>query len=181
MLRHILLLLCFAVLPAVAAEALPGEAAPAAPAEPIALVFTWDHYRSVAVVGDGIGPRRPAWIGTWDTTPVTYDPPGPLRVLLGLFGYDHAPAEAPLAVAYRAIAFRDGRGRLHLVAKGSALAGPQADQWSPDSFLIDGDHVVTIDDNANGNHGTVTETIIPPAERYQELLLQLQVLCGDGI
>ena len=43
-----------------AAEVSPGSVEPAAPAEPQAVIFLWDHYRSVAVVGEGVGLRRPA-------------------------------------------------------------------------------------------------------------------------
>ncbi len=164
-----------------AADIIPGSAQPAAPAEPAAVVFTWDHYRSVAVIGEGIGQRRPAWIGTWDTGAVPLGPPPELRAIIGLFGYGTHPVEAPLAVAYRALAWRDAQGRLHLIAKGSALAGPQAEAWSPDSFVIDGKAVSSEDDNQSTQEGTVVETILPPSDRYQHLLLTVQVLCGDGI
>ncbi len=164
-----------------AAEVSPGSVEPAAPAEPQAVIFLWDHYRSVAVVGEGVGLRRPAWIGTWDLTPVTSPVPPPIQVLAGLFGYTHPITEPPLAVAYRALAWRDDQGRLHLVAKGSALAGPQADAWSPDSFVVDGPVVFSEDDQQATQQGRVVETVFPPSAAYQTHLLMIQVLCGDGI
>ncbi len=164
-----------------AAEVAPGGSAPAAPAEPVAITFLWDHYRSVAVVGEGVGQRRPAWIGTWDLEHVPVALPVPVQTVIGLFGYQRGRAEVPLAVAYRALAWRDDRGRLHLVAKGSALAGPQAEAWSPDSFVIDGKSVSSEDDNQSTQEGRVIEVAKPPSDRYQELLMTVQALCGDGI
>ena len=158
---------------------------PAAPAKPMAIEFTWETYRSVVVIGDGVGQLRPAWVTTYEE-PVAM--PGLLLLdpILGLFGYAQnaaAPAEK-LVVAYRAQAYLDATGRVHLDARRAVISGPQADQWSPDSFIFTlPDRVETVDDNASANAGHIERVIVPATEPglYQSLLTKVQVVVGDGI
>jgi len=168
-----------------AAESGPGRAMPAAPAKPMAIEFTWEHYRSVVVIGEGVGQIRPAWVATYEA-PVAVPGLTLLDPVLGLFGYrDSAtvPVEK-LAVAYRAQAFLDAAGRVHLDARLAVISGPQADQWSPDSFIFTlPDKVETVDDNNSANAGLI-ERIVEPAKDaalYQSMLTKVQVVVGEGI
>ena len=143
-----------AVAPAVDAmpeENAPGRVQPAQAAAPAAYRFHWDDYDSLVVVSDaplaGQPLRRPAWV-------VTYDQAG------------------AFVVGYRATAFRDGAGILHIDARKAAISGPQREGWSPDSFAISGDgQVLTIDDRNSANTGQLTETTEASAgEAYRRLL-----------
>ena len=130
---------------ALAAEApatavVPGREAPAAAAAAAAYRFSWDKYVSLVVIGDTGGVanslRSPAWVVTYDT-------------------------KGSVVVGYRATAFRDKLGNLHIDARKAIISGPQNDSWSPDSFAIGLDgQVLTIDDNPEHppNVGRVTET-----------------------
>ena len=87
----------------------PGRAAPVAPAKPVAIEFSWDGYRTVVVVGEGVGLMRPAWVATYETPYLTGTAANLVLPVLALWGYSQ-----PLAVAYRAQAFLDAQGRLHI-------------------------------------------------------------------
>lgn len=133
-----------------AATVVPGRETPAALAAPGAYRFAWDEYVSLVVIADTEAGalRRPAWV-------VTYDQSG------------------SVVVGYRATAFRDKLGILHIDARKAAISGPQQDRWSPDSFAIASDgQVQTIDDNPEHppNSGTVTETTASDGEAYRTLL-----------
>ena len=153
-------------------------------AKPMAIEFTWDDYTSVVVVGDGIGTFRPAWVATYEKPAVSGSVLGILQPVVGLFGYGGPAQEPSLAVAYRAQAWLDGQGRLHIDARSAVIVGPQADQWSPDSFVFTfPDRVETVDDNASENHGRIDLVVDGSVQEaaYQTLLTRLQVLVGDGI
>ena len=132
-------------------ENVPGRMQPAAPATPAAYRFHWDDYDSLVVVSEdavaGQPLRRPAWV-------VTYDQAG------------------AFVVGYRATAFRDAAGILHIDARKAAISGPQRDGWSPDSFAISSDgQVLSIDDRNSANTGRLTETTEATAgEPYRTLL-----------
>ena len=152
--------------------------------KPMAIEFTWDDYTSVVVVGDGIGQFRPAWVATYEQPVVSGTLLGIFQPVVGLFGYGDTVQAPPLAVAYRAQAWLDAQGRLHIDAKSAVIAGPQADQWSPDSFIFTfPERVETVDDNASENHGRIDRVVeaSAQAEAYQTLLTRVQVLVGDGI
>jgi len=163
----------------------PGGALPAAPAKPMALEFLWETYRSVVVIGDGVGQMRPAWVATYEA-PTEIPGLGFIDPVLGLFGYHGSGAAAPekLVVAYRAQAFLDAQGRVHLNAQKAVISGPQADEWSPDSFIFTlPDHVETVDDNESANVGRIERVVDPATDAalYQTLLTKVQVVVGDGI
>lgn len=162
----------------------PGDAVPTAPAKPVAVEFTWEDYRSLVVVGDGVGQIRPAWVVTYEK-PLLPDAGGTLiGPVLGLFGYrDEKPVEK-LVVAYRAQAWQDAQGRIHIDAKSAVITGPQADDWSPDSFIFTfPDRVETVDDEDRSNRGTIDRLVDPAkdAAGYQRLMTKAQVSVGDGI
>jgi hypothetical protein len=167
-----------------AAPAQVAPVVPAAQAKPMAIEFTWDDYTSVVVIGDGIGQFRPAWVATYEQPVLTGSMFGIFQPVVGLFGYGETTSAPPLAVAYRAQAWLDAQGRLHIDAKSAVIAGPQADQWSPDSFIFTfPERVETVDDNASENHGKIDRVVdaVSQAAAYQELLTRVQVLVGDGI
>ncbi len=163
-----------------------AEAAPpAAPAPARAIIFTWDNYRTLVVVGEGIGRIRPAWVVTSDVSLLQDHSAGLIGPVFGLFGYHDllVPIEK-LAVAYRAQAWLDAQGRMQIVAKQAVLVGPQANEWSPDSFQVTfPDRVETIDDEARANRGTIEEMVDPARapDRYRTLQTKAQVIVGDGI
>jgi hypothetical protein len=136
------------------APPMPGAEAPMAPAEPCVLRFEWDRYRTVIVVGEGAGIVRPAWISTWDR------------------------ATGAWQVAYRANAFRDARGRLHIDGRRSRDVGPESEGWSPDSFAFGDTRMWTIDDRGSDHSapmGELTTRAADPAgwEAAQRELLAL--------
>lgn len=128
----------------------PGRVPPAALPDPVAVTFTWDEYRTLVVVApslSGKSLRAPAWV-------VTYDLQGQVQV------------------AYRATAFRDQTGLLHIDARRAIISGPRHEEWSADSFTIAADGTVqAIDDNNRGNGGTVSETVRGRDSGYPRLLV----------
>jgi hypothetical protein len=144
--------------PALAAEQapaaiVPGREAPAAAAAPAAYRFRWDEYVSLVVVSDTeVGAqalRRPAWV-------VTYDQAG------------------SVVVGYRATAFRDRVGNLHIDARKAIITGPQNENWSPDSFAITAaGEVLSIDDRDSANSGSLTETTAASAGEVYRTLLRI--------
>lgn len=98
----------------------------------------WEDYRTMIVIDAGGGLVRSAWVATYDVT------------------------TGVLAVAYRAQAHLSQDGVLHVVGKNAVISGPQAWQWSPDSFDIGADNQVSIVDDQHGetgNHGEVERVI----------------------
>ena len=168
-----------------AAENGPGSAVPAAPAKPMAIEFSWDSYRSVVVIGDGVGKMRPAWVATYEA-PIAVPGLTLLDPVMGLFGYHYSDAPPPekLVVAYRAQAYLDATGSVHLDARQAVISGPQAGQWSPDSFVFTlPGKVVTVDDNNDANAGHIQRIVEPASDAilYQSMLNKVQVVVGDGI
>jgi hypothetical protein len=120
----------------------------------------WDQYRTLVVIDDAGGQARSAWV-------VTYEIGG------------------ALAVAYRALVSREADGGLRIDAHAAVLNGPQAAQWSPDSFIIGRDRLVTTrdDDPAHpGNQGEVERHIDPQqdGEGFHKARAQAQAAVGDG-
>jgi hypothetical protein len=130
-----------------------------------------------------VGTLRPAWVATYEISPQEILDTPPIRVIVGLFGYQpELPPPPRLVVAYRAQAFLDAAGDLHIDARQAVIAGPQADAWSPDSFVIRADGTLaTEDDNGNGNAGIIERRISPPDDGYRRLLTDAQVAVGGGI
>jgi hypothetical protein len=149
----------------------PGREKPAAPATPSAYRFSWDGYHSLVVVGEGAGLTRPAWVLTMEG------------------------ATTRLAVSYRATAFRDAEGRLHIDARQAEVAGPKVGEagngWIPDSFCIAAGWVYTIDDTVERTDGRVhpghtaalgqvVEPRVNPGE-YRRLLAWAQGVVEGGL
>ncbi len=145
----------------------PGQASPASAVAACAIRFDWgevgEDYVSVVVIGDGIGIVRPAWVATWKR--------------------GAPPAGDVLQVAYRATAFRDVRGRIHIDARHAEVNGPERERWSPDSFAFGHRKLWTCDDREDGHAADVGEFI--PAEirgdEYRQLLHLVQSLAEGGL
>lgn len=162
----------------------PGQEAAQAGAPAQALEFIWDGYHSLVVVGQGEGLRRPAWVVTWEGP--RPQPPTPLGVALaGLFAYRPSLPRPPVAVAYRALAWLDAAGRVHIDARKAVLRGAKRENWSPDSFMFTlPDRVDSIDDNPEhaGNRGRIDRRILPESQaaEYRRLLLFAQAMAEGG-
>lgn len=146
---------------AAAQKAQPGRAAPAAQAEPAAYRFMWDDNSSLVVIGEGLGLTRPAWVVTWNR------------------------ASDQMLVYYRALAYRDAQGAVHIDARGAQVLGPHRDRWSPDSFAVVGGMVHSMDDEAeHGTHSAPLSLVVkalvnPPL--YRRLLAQAQGIVGENL
>jgi hypothetical protein len=146
----------------------PGREAPASPAVPAAFIISWgnrDHCHSLVVVGRQLGLERPAYVITFmDDT-------------------------GRMAVTYRACAFRDARGVLHIDARKAVVDGPKArdpqgdENWSPDSMAIFATGTVCTKDDRSpeGESGIVTCSVCADTatEKYQRLW-QLAQIMVDG-
>lgn len=126
---------------------LPALSQPVGPAPMVAWRFSWDTYQSLVVVAPvGKSRRSSAWVVTYDQT-------------------------GAVAVAYRAVAFRDGQGIVHIDARRALVVGPMASDWSPDSFAFPDDGTVsTMDDYHRANTGTVIEHIVGDSPAYRHFL-----------
>jgi len=137
----------------------PGHEAPAAPAESCVVRFPWDEYRSLVVVGTGVGMLKPAWVATYEQE------------------------SGKFIVGYRATAFRDARGRLHIDARRSRDVGPNASNWIPDSFAFGSKTLWTLDDQGSG-HASAMGTLVT-AEKdpagWQAAQLEIQALVEGGL
>jgi hypothetical protein len=163
---------------------LPGGLPAAEAAAPAAYLFTWDQYRTLVVVGEGQGRHRPAWVATFAATAEAAAEGGVGRLDAPRDGHPPAAAWPRALVAYRALAYRDARGRTHIDARRSLLAGAQAGSWSPDSFLITPPgRVDTIDDDPEhpGHQGRLELTIPPDGEPYRELRQRAELAVGGGV
>lgn len=126
----------------------PARSQAVGPALAMAWRFDWDDYQTLVVVSPtgGKARRSTAWV-------VTYD------------------GEGKVAVAYRAIAFRDAAGLVHIDARRAIVSGPMASDWSPDSFAFSPDGTVyAIDDYHRANTGKITEHIRADAPGYRQVL-----------
>jgi len=138
-------------------EPKPGLEAPAAPAEPCMVRFEWDTYVSLVVVGEGVGLVKPAWVVTWEN--------------------------GQLQVGYRANAYRDARGRLHIDAHKSRDVGPNQEAWSPDSFAFGDKMLWTVDDRGSG-HAAEFKGLVPAAKdraAWKAELQKAQALIEGGL
>ena len=135
----------------------PGHDAPAAAAEACVLRFDWDGYRTVIVVGEGVGLVKPAWVTTYK--------------------------DGEFHVGYRATAFRDARGRLQVDARHARDVGPQSDNWIPDSFAFGSEVLWTLDDQGSGHTADMGEMLPAIADRaaWQAELQRVQALIEGGL
>lgn len=165
----------------------PGQAAPATAVASQAIIIVWDTWRTVVVIGDGVGVQRPAWVATYyrDAAAIKRDPN--LLAQAKRRGFDPTRHEAMPLVAYRALAFTDAQGRLHIDARkaviGGALSGSRS-AWIPDSFMVTPPtSVLTMDDEESHppNTGEVTERIPGGSPRFRELYALILLAVGGGI
>jgi hypothetical protein len=148
----------FSAVPPNDATESPGREAPAAAPREGVVRVAWHDYHTLIVIGPGAGTARPAWILTYQ----------------GEDGDD-------LAVAYRAVAYRDRHGVLHADARNALIVGPQAANWSPDSFMVAAPGTVsTLDDRDDAENGQVTGVVQPDQREYQFLLVLAQALVGES-
>ncbi len=148
-------------------EALPFKP-PFAAAKAGAWWVRWDDYRTLIVVEESSGLLRPAWIVT-------------LVAVNGQGG-----AQGQVAVAYRAQAYRDKEGTLHVDAHHAVMTGTMAARWSPDSFALGIDKQVAThdDDPTHDSNAGVVEKEIPGgehAEEYRTLLRGAQSIIEDNL
>lgn len=161
----------------------PGVAPVAAAAEPAAYLFTWDQYRTLVVVGEGLGRRRPAWVATYAAKRGAA-----VQAKVGMLA---APADGqpPKAwprpvISYRALAYADAKGRIHLDARRSLVAGPLAGEWIPDSFMLTlPQQVDTIDDEPShpGHRGAIELVVPAGSDAYRDLRQRVEVAVGGGV
>ena len=148
----------------------PGRETPASPAVPAAMIISWgtrDHCHSLVVIGRQVGLERPAYVITFmDDT-------------------------GRMAVTYRASAFRDARGVLHIDARKAVVDGPKArdpqgdENWSPDSMAIFATGAVCTKDDRNpdGETGIVTGLVCADTAtaRYLRLWSLAQVMVDGSL
>lgn len=110
----------------------PGAAAPVSAAKPGTYHIAWDDgYETVAVIAAPAGARNPVNVTTKEK-------------------------DGKAVVTYAATAFLDAQGTLHIDGRGAPLSGPQATNYSPDSFAIHADGTVVIrDDHGNDEKGVL--------------------------
>jgi len=165
----------------------PGHADPAASVPPQALILTWDTWRTVVVIGAGVGVQRPAWVATYyrDAAVLERDPD--LLAQAKRRGFDPVHFDAMPLVAYRALAFADQLGRLHIDARkaviGGALSGARS-AWIPDSFMITPPNAVLAMDDEESHQaypGRVLERIPQDQPRFRELYAQMLLAVAGAI
>ncbi len=152
----------------------PGAAEPVRGAAAFTCEVRWDvedsDLVSRIVVEPGSGPRRQAWVAT----------------------FTHA--ERQLEVAYAGTAFVDAKGAVHIDCRDARVAGPRADEWSPDSFAIARNgRVRVMDDMMRANTGSLLGERIHPrdpppdapgddaASPYRRALLHTRLLVEGAI
>jgi hypothetical protein len=146
-----------------------GPAVPHLPAKPSAYLIKWDKYRTLVVVDTSAGLLRPAWIVTFATAPEE------VETLKGKVTI----AKDQVVVAYRGQAYHGRDGVLHIDCHRALIMGALEGGWSPDSFDIGSDLMVsTHDDDPShaGNNGEVEKVLLPSqqGEEYRRLLLMAQ-------
>lgn len=146
-----------------------GPPVPHAPAKPSAYLIKWDKYRTLVVVDTSAGLLRPAWIVTFATAPEE------VATVKGKVTI----AKDQVVVAYRGQAFHGRDGVLHIDCHRALIMGALEGDWSPDSFDIGSDLMVsTHDDDPShaGNNGEVEKVLLPSqqGEEYRRLLLMAQ-------
>ncbi len=121
------------------------------------LRFDWDTYRTIIVVGEGVGMVKPAWVATFE--------------------------KGEFHVGYRATAFRDARDRLHIDARHASDVGPNASNWIPDSFAFGHKLLWTLDDQDSGHTGGMGEVVTAASDRAAWLAERqhLQALIEGGL
>lgn len=154
----------------------PPIAAPHAPAKPAAMILRWDRYRTLVVIDTSAGLVKPCWVVTLSTMPEQIPTPrGPITL-----------ARGQVVVSYRAQAYHDKDGILHIDARHARLGGIMAGNWSPDSFAVSPTkEVTTRDDDPThpSNSGEIEKEVSPETQReeYRRLMFTAQALVEGNI
>lgn len=153
----------------------PPIAAPHAPARPGAMILRWDRYRTLVVIDSSAGLLKPCWVVTLSTMPEQIPTArGPITL-----------ARGQVVVAYRAQAYYDKDGILHIDARRARLSGIMANNWSPDSFAISPTKEVSSrdDDPTHPSNSGEIEKEIPAEQReeYRRLMFTAQTLVEGNI
>lgn len=154
----------------------PPIAAPHAPAKPAAIILRWDRYRTLVVIDTSAGLLKPCWVVTLSTMPEQIPTPrGPITL-----------ARGQVVVAYRAQAYHDKDGVLHIDARRARLGGIMAGNWSPDSFAVTpAKEVSSRDDDPThpSNSGEVEKEVSAETQReeYRRLMFTAQALVEGNI
>jgi hypothetical protein len=154
----------------------PEMAPPYAPAKAGAFILRWDRYRTLVVIDNSAGLLKSCWVVTLSTMPERIDVPRGAVML----------ARGQVVVAYRAQAYLDKEGVLHIDARRARLSGVMAGNWSPDSFSITPDRQVSSrDDDPShpGNAGEIEKEVPVDAQReeYGRLLFTAQAIIEGNI
>jgi hypothetical protein len=154
----------------------PPIAAPHSPAKPSALILRWDRYRTLVAIDTSAGLLKPCWVVTLSTMPEQIPTPrGPITL-----------ARGQVVVSYRAQAYYDKDGVLHIDARHARLGGIMAGNWSPDSFAITpAKEVSSRDDDPThpSNSGEVEKEVSAETQReeYRRLMFTAQALVEGNI
>jgi hypothetical protein len=125
----------------------PGRAEPAAPAPAVLLRFNWVDNRTMVLIEEGAGRVRPAWVVTLQQDSLHQ-----------------------VATAYRARAYRDRTGAVHIdahqVDRRDGQTGTKADTWFPDSFAFPGGtRILAIDDQEGRQlHAGEIDLVLRPVD-----------------
>lgn len=154
----------------------PEIAQPHAPAKPGALILRWDRYRTLVAIDTSAGLLKPCWVVTLTTMPEQIPTlRGPVTL-----------ARGQVVVAYRAQAYYDKDGILHIDARRARLGGIMAGNWSPDSFAITpAKEVSSRDDDPThpSNSGEVEKEVPAETQRdeYRRLMFTAQSLVEGNL
>ncbi len=154
----------------------PEIAPPHAPAKPAAIILRWDRYRTLVAIDTSAGLLKPCWVVTLSTMPEQIPTPrGPITL-----------ARGQVVVSYRAQAYLDKDGVLHVDARRARLGGIMAGNWSPDSFAITpAKEVSSHDDDPThpSNAGEVEKEVPADTQReeYRRLMFTAQALVEGNI
>lgn len=153
----------------------PEIAAPQAPAHPSAIILRWDNYRTLIVIDASAGLIKSCWIVTLAVVP---------QQMPAIAG-GVVVARNQVVVSYRGQAYFDKDKILHIDGRRARLGGALALNWSPDSFAITPDKMVSATDDAGhpGNSGEV-EKVVPAdtqAAEYRKLMFTAQAIVEGNI
>lgn len=153
------------VAPASGGRAIPGRGEVTGPPPQVAYRMQWDDYITHIVIEQGSESRRRVWVST------------------------HKQEGGKMDVAYCGTAYTDPAGDVHIDCQRVVLTGPEAANWSPDSFAIQADGTVRTIDDANRAHlGKIIEkttggAAASPAERqrYRSALGHVQAMVEGAL
>ena len=153
------------------------QSVPFAPAKPAAWIVRWDRYRTLIVIDASAGRVKSAWVATMAMAAERIPTPDGGQVMV---------QKNQVIVAYRATSYRDKDGVLHVDSRHAFKSGPMAENWSPDSFSIGPDRMVSAQDDSPShppNAGEVEREVDAAAEpaEYRRLLFTAQGLVQGNL